>query len=74
MLYKICMAFTLTLPPDIEQQLRLCAAEERRSVHKTVELAVHEYLERRTHRKLVLATFRRVMDEDGEFFEALGDR
>jgi predicted transcriptional regulator len=68
------MAFTLTLQPDIEERLRTVAHREHRSVHKTVELAVEEYLERRDHREEVLRIARQVFERHKEFFEMLGDR
>jgi len=68
------MAFTLTLKPEVEHRLRETAAVEHRSVHKTVERAVEEYLAREAHRAEVRAIARRVFEEDAEFFKMLGDR
>ena len=73
-LYKNGMAFTLTLQPDMELRLRTVAHAEHRSIHKTVELAIEEYLERRDHREEVLRIFREVRERDKEFFEMLGYR
>ncbi len=73
-LYKNGIAFTLTLQPDIELRLRTVAHAEHRSIHKTVELAIEEYLERRDHREEVLRIFREVRERDKEFFEMLRDR
>jgi hypothetical protein len=73
-LYKNGMAFTLTLQPDIEGRLRTVAHAEHRSVHKTVERAVEEYLERRDHREEVLRIARQVFERHKEFFAMLGDR
>jgi predicted transcriptional regulator len=38
------MAMTLRLPPELEDELRSAAEEERRSVQQTVILAVETYL------------------------------
>jgi predicted transcriptional regulator len=68
------MAFTLTLRPEIETELKERAEAERRSVHKTVELAVEEYLHRTAHRAEVMYHVREVVAEDREFLGQLGDR
>ena len=68
------MAFTLTLRPEIESELRARADTEHRSVHKTVELAVEEYLRRTEHRAEVMYHAREVLVEDREFLGQLGDR
>jgi predicted transcriptional regulator len=68
------MAFTLTLRPEIETELKERAEAERRSVHKTVELAVEEYLRRTAHRAEVMYHVREVVAEDREFLSQLGDR
>ena len=73
-LYNSCMAFTLTLRPEIEERLRARAAEEHRSVHKTVELAVEEYLQRGDHRTEVLEHFRAATARHRDFYDQLGDR
>jgi hypothetical protein len=67
------MAFTLTLRPEVEAELRERAAAEHRSVHKTVELAVEEYLLRTAHRAEVLYHAREVIAEDREFLDRLVD-
>jgi death-on-curing protein len=61
------MAFTLTLKPEVEQRLRELAEAERRSMHKTVEVAIEDYLARAAHRAEVRAMARRVYEEDAEF-------
>lgn len=38
------MAMTLRLPPDLEDELRLAAEEDRRSVQQTVRVAVEAFL------------------------------
>jgi len=68
------MAFTLTLRPEIETELRERAASEHRSVHKTVELAIEEYLHGRSHREEALAHFRSALSRNKEFYDQLGDR
>lgn len=73
-LYNGCMAFTLTLRPEIETELKERAEAEHRSVHKTVELAVEEYLRRTAHRAEVLYHAREVIAEDRAFLGELGDR
>jgi hypothetical protein len=65
------MAFTLTLRPEVEAELRERASNEHRSVHKTVELAVEEYLRRTAHRDEVLYHAREVIAEDREFLDRL---
>jgi hypothetical protein len=56
------------------EHARARAAAEHRSVHKTVELAVEEYLQRGDHRAEVLDHFHAVIARNREFFQALGDR
>ncbi len=73
-LYKSGMAFTLTLKPEVEQRLRELAEAEHRSMHKTVEVAIQEYLERRERNEWTRQAARQVFEEDAEFFEMLGDR
>jgi predicted transcriptional regulator len=68
------MAFTLTLKPEVEQRLRQLAETESRSMHKTVEAAVEAYLDRQERDEWTRQTARRVLEEDAEFFELLGDR
>ncbi|WP_165878081.1 ribbon-helix-helix protein, CopG family [Micromonospora sp. MW-13] len=68
------MAFTLTLKPEVEQRLRELAEAEHRSMHKTVEVAIQEYLERQERNEWTRQAARRVFAEDAEFFEMLGDR
>ena len=70
----MCMAFTLTLRPEIEIELRERAEAEHRSVHKTVELAVEEYLRRTAHRAEVGYHAREVIAEDRDFLATLGER
>ena len=41
------MAMTLRLPPDLEDDVRAVAEEDRRSVHQTVVHAVEMYLTQR---------------------------
>lgn len=38
------MAMTLRLPPELDEELRLVAEEDRRSVHQTVVLAIETFL------------------------------
>jgi predicted transcriptional regulator len=73
-LYKNGMAFTLTLNPEVEDQLRKVAQAEHRSVHKTVELAVEEYLARSKHEEELIAVYRRAVGRHGDFYRELGDR
>lgn len=73
-LYKSGMAFTLTLKPGVEQRLKELAEAEQRSMHKTVEVAIQEYLERQERSEWTRQASRRVFEEDAEFFEMLGDR
>ncbi|MEU4333021.1 ribbon-helix-helix protein, CopG family [Micromonospora lupini] len=68
------MAFTLTLKPGVEQRLKELAEAEQRSMHKTVEVAIQEYLERQERSEWTRQASRRVFEEDAEFFEMLGDR
>jgi predicted transcriptional regulator len=68
------MAFTLTLKPEVEQRLREVAEAERRSMHKTVEVAIQAYLDRHQRDKWTRQAARRVFAENAEFFEMLGDR
>ncbi|MEU5780159.1 ribbon-helix-helix protein, CopG family [Micromonospora lupini] len=68
------MAFTLTLKPEVEQRLKELAEAEQRSMHKTVEVAIQEYLERQERSEWTRQASRRVFEEDAEFFEMLGDR
>ena len=73
-LYKNGMAFTLTLKPDVEEQLRALAHAEHRSVHKTVELAVEDYVARREHAEELTRVFRQAAARHGDFYRELGDR
>lgn len=41
------MAMTLRLPPELDDEIRLAAEEDRRSVHQTVVHAVETYLAQR---------------------------
>ncbi|MEU8190263.1 ribbon-helix-helix protein, CopG family [Micromonospora sp. WMMD712] len=68
------MAFTLTLKPEVEQRLRELAEAEHRSMHKTVEVAIEAYLDRQERDEWTRQAARRVLEEDAEFFEMLGDR
>ena len=73
-LYKNGMAFTLTLKPEVEQMLRTVAQAEHRSVHKTVELAVEEFLARREHHEELIRVYRRAVARHEDFYRELGDR
>lgn len=73
-LYKSGMAFTLTLKPEVEQRLRELAEAEHRSMHKTVELAIQEYLDRQERNEWTRQAARRVRERNAEFYEMLGDR
>lgn len=68
------MAFTLTLNPEIEQRLRELAEAEHRSMHKTVEVAIEAYIERRQRDEWTRQAARKVYAQEAEFFEMLGDR
>ncbi|MFI7072783.1 ribbon-helix-helix protein, CopG family [Micromonospora maritima] len=68
------MAFTLNLKPEVEQRLKELAEAEHRSMHKTVEVAVQAYLDRHERDEWTRQAARRVLKEDAEFFEMLGDR
>ncbi|GAA3747394.1 hypothetical protein GCM10022379_15450 [Micromonospora maritima] len=73
-LYNSGMAFTLNLKPEVEQRLKELAEAEHRSMHKTVEVAVQAYLDRHERDEWTRQAARRVLKEDAEFFEMLGDR
>jgi predicted transcriptional regulator len=69
-----CMAFTLTLKPEVEERLRALAEKEDRSMHKTVERAVEEYLSRREADEWTRQTARQIYADHAELFKLLGDR
>nr|MDT0663117.1 hypothetical protein [Micromonospora sp. DSM 115978] len=68
------MAFTLTLKPEVEQRLREAAEEEHRSMHKTVELAIEAYLDRRGRDVQTREAAEWAWQQHAEFYEMLGDR
>ena len=68
------MAFTLTLKPEVEQRLRELAEAERRSMHKTVEVAIEAYIDRQQRDEGTREAARRVRERNAEFYEMLGDR
>lgn len=73
-LYKSGMAFTLTLKPEVEQRLKELAEAEQRSMHKTVEVAIQAYLDRRERDEWTRGAVKRVQERNAEFYEMLGDR
>lgn len=68
------MAFTLTLKPEVERRLREIADVEQRSMHKTVEVAIEAYLDRRERDEWTRAAAVRAHERNADFYEMLGDR
>ncbi|WDZ85994.1 hypothetical protein [Micromonospora cathayae] len=64
----------LNLRPDVEQRLKEIAEAEHRLMHKTVEGAVQANPDRHERDEWTRQAARRVLEENAEFFEMLGDR
>jgi len=64
------MAMTLRLSADLDTALRETAAQEGRSLHETVVVAITEYTSRRDRQREALIA--RIMDEDRQALDQLG--
>ncbi len=65
------MVTTVTLPDDLHARLKTVAAEEHRSMHATILVAIEAYLARNEHRARVRDLAGQVASQDAELLDRL---
>lgn len=65
------MATTFNLPPELDEQVRRIAKQQRRSITQTLIVAVEEYVNRQEQTAKVDELSARIVDEDAELLRRL---